>query len=57
MGLALDYIATCLLTSAIEPHFLLVNLESWFYVHQKDFGSIEYIIEDLDFELQTQISK
>jgi hypothetical protein len=31
--------------------------ESQFYVHQKDIGSINYIIKDLDFELQTRISK
>ena len=61
MGSALDYVATWLLTNAIATHFPLVNpdldLESWFYVHQKDFGSIDYIVEDLDFELQTRISK
>ena len=61
MGSALDYVATKLLTSAIETHFPSVNPdldpESRFYVHQKDFGSSEYIIKDLDFKLQTQISK
>jgi hypothetical protein len=49
------------LTNAVEMHFPSVNPdldpESQFYVHQKDFGSIDYIIEDLDFGLQTQISK
>ena len=61
MGSALDYVATKLLANAIKTHFLSVNPdlnpESQFYVHQKDFGSSEYIIKDLDFELQTQISK
>lgn len=61
MGPALDYIATKLLTNAIETHFPSVdpnlNLESQFYVHQKDFGSPKYIIEDLDSKLWTQISK
>ena len=54
MGSALDYIATRLLTNAIETHFPSVNPEldpeSRFYVHQKDFGSNVYIVEDLDFE-------
>jgi hypothetical protein len=49
MGSSLDYVATRLLTNAIKTHFPSVNPdldpESRFYVHQKDFGSIEYIIE------------
>ena len=61
MGSALDYVATRLLTNAIATHFPSVDpdldLESQFYVHQKDFGSIDYIVEDLDFELQTRIPK
>ena len=61
MGSSLDYVATRLLVSAIESHFLLINpdldLEARFYVHQSDFGSNDYIIEDLDLELQTRISK
>ena len=61
MESALDYVATKLLTNAIETHFPSVNPdldpESRFYVHQKDFGSSKYIIEDLDFKLQTRISK
>ena len=58
MGTALDYVATQPLTSTIETHFPSVNpkldLESQFYVHQKNIGSIEYIVKDLDFGLQTQ---
>jgi hypothetical protein len=61
MGSAPDYVATRVLTNAVEMHFPSVNPdldpESQFYVHQKDFGSIDYIIKDLYFRLQTWISK
>ena len=61
VGTALDYVMTWLLTNAIGTHFPSINpelnLELWFYVHQKDVGSIEYIVEDLDFGLQTPISR
>jgi hypothetical protein len=61
VGSALNYVATRLLTNTINTYFPSVNpeldLESWFYIHQKDFSSSEYIIEDLDFEFQTCISK
>ena len=61
MGTALDYVTTRLLTNAIETHFPSVNPELnpelQFYIHQKDIGSIKYIVKDLDFSLQTPISR
>jgi hypothetical protein len=61
MGCPLDYVTTRLLTSAIESHFPSINPdldpESRFYVHQFETGSNVYIIEDVDLELQTRISK
>ena len=61
MGRSLDYVTTWLLTSAIESHFPSItpdlDPESRFYVHQFDFGSNIYIIEDVDFCLQTRILK
>ena len=61
MWTALDYVVTQLLTSAIETHFSSVDpkldLELQLYVHQKDVSSIEYIVKDLDFGLQTPISR
>lgn len=61
MGAAIDTVATKLLMDGIQSHFPCTNPgldpEARFYVHQADYGSEEYIINDIDLNNFPRIAK